>query len=149
MQNTELKITTKLEDIICGVTNRIMNTPYNWSLVLMTILIWTFGGAIIPYSANGNFDMAININEYGKLLGLAAIALGILKQSANLSSRRILGLGISCYLLSLISVLMSKTLFASGLVGELALKPLAIFCFLLLLKNILLIANEDTKTQEH
>jgi len=149
MQNTELKITTKLEDIICGVTNRITNTPYNWSLVLMTAVIWTFGGAIIPYSANSNFDMAININEYGKLLGLAAIALGILKQSANLSSRRILGLGISCYLLSLISVLMSKTLFASGLVGELALKPLAIFCLLLLLKNILLVTNEDTKTQEH
>ena len=112
----------------------------------MTIVIWAFGGAIIPYSANSNFDMAIAINEYAKLMGLAAIALGVLKQSSY--SKRMVGIGVSCYLLSLVSVLMSKTLFATGLVGELALKPLAIFCFLLLLKNILLIANEDTKTEE-
>jgi hypothetical protein len=144
MQNTELKQTTRLEDTLCCIANKIMNTPYNWSLVLMTIVIWAFGGAIIPYSANSNFDMAIAINEYAKLIGLAAIVLGVLKQS----SQRIIGLGVCCYLLSLASVLMSKTLFASGLVGELALKPLAIFCFLLLLKNILLIANEATKTQE-
>jgi hypothetical protein len=144
MQDTELKQTTKLEDTICCIANKIMNTPYNWSLVLMTIILWVFGGAIFPYSANSNFDMAIAINEYAKLMGLAAIVLGVLKQS----SQRIIGLGVCCYLLSLASVLMSKTLFASGLVGELALKPLAIFCFLLLLKNILLIANEATKTQE-
>ncbi|MBY0533647.1 MAG: hypothetical protein K2P31_01610 [Rickettsiaceae bacterium] len=144
MQDTELKLATKLEDTICCIANKIMNTPYNWSLVLMTIILWVFGGAIFPYSANSNFDMAIAINEYAKLMGLAAIVLGVLKQS----SQRIIGLGVCCYLLSLASVLMSKTLFASGLVGELALKPLAIFCFLLLLKNILLIANEATKTQE-
>ena len=146
MQNTELKPTARLEDIICCITNKIMNTPYNWSLVLMTIILWVFGGAIFPYSANSNFDMAIAINEYAKLLGLAAIVLGVLKQSSH--SKLIIGLGVCCYLLSLASVLMSKTLFASGLVGELALKPLATFCFLLLLKNILLIANEATKTQE-
>ncbi len=145
MQNTELKSAIKLEDSICCIANKTMNTPYNWSLVLMTIVIWAFGGAIIPYSSNSNFDMAIAINEYAKLLGLAAIALGFLKQS--LHSKRIIGLGISCYLLSLASVLMSKTLFATGLMGVLVLKPLAIFCFLLLLKNILLIANEDTKTE--
>jgi len=146
MQDTELKQTARLEDTICCIASKIMNTPYNWSLVLMTIIIWTFGGAIFPYSANSNFDMAIAINEYAKLMGLAAIVLGVLKQSSH--SKRIIGLGVCCYLLSLASVLMSKTLFASGLVGELALKPLAIFCFLLLLKNILLIANEATKTQE-
>ena len=146
MQNTELKQTTRLEDTICCIANKIMNTPYNWSLVLMTIILWVFGGAIFPYSANSNFDMAIAINEYAKLMGLAAIVLGVLKQSSY--SKRMVGLGVSCYLLSLASVLMSKTLFASGLVGELALKPLATFCFLLLLKNILLIANEATKTQE-
>ena len=146
MQDTELKLATKLEDTICCIANKIMNTPYNWSLVLMTIILWVFGGAIFPYSANSNFDMAIAINEYAKLLGLAAIVLGVLKQSSH--SKLIIGLGVCCYLLSLASVLMSKTLFASGLVGELALKPLATFCFLLLLKNILLIANEATKTQE-
>ena len=143
MQNTELKPTTTLEYTICCIASKIMNTPYNWSLMLMTIILWVFGGAIFPYSSNSNFDMAIAINEYVKLMGLAAIVLGVLKQSSYL--KRIIGLGVGCYLLSLASVLMSKTLFASGLVGELALKPLAIFCFLLLLKNILLMANEDTK----
>lgn len=146
MQNTELKPTTTLEYTICCIASKIMNTPYNWSLMLMTIILWVFGGAIFPYSSNSNFDMAIAINEYVKLMGLAAIVLGVLKQSSY--SKRIIGLGVGCYLLSLASVLMSKTLFASGLVGELALKPLATFCFLLLLKNILLIANEATKTQE-
>ena len=146
MQNTESNQTARLEDTICCIANKIMNTPYNWSLVLMTIILWVFGGAIFPYSANSNFDMAIAINEYAKLMGLAAIVLGVLKQSSH--SKLIIGLGVCCYLLSLASVLMSKTLFASGLVGELALKPLATFCFLLLLKNILLIANEATKTQE-
>ncbi len=142
MQNTELKIAAKLEDIICRITNRIMNTPSNWSLVLMTMVIWVFVGAIVPYLANNNFDMAIAINEYAKLMGLVVIALGILKQSSN--SKRIVGLGISCYLLSLASVLMSKTVFPFLLIGELALKPLSIFCFLLLLKSILLSTNKDT-----
>ena len=146
MQNTGLKQAARLEATICCIANKIMDTSYNWSLVLMTIILWVFGGAIFPYSANSNFDMAIAINEYAKLLGLAALVLGVLKQSSY--SRRIVGLGVSCYLFSLASVLMSKTLFASGLVGELALKPLATFCFLLLLKNVLLIANEATKTQE-
>ena len=146
MQNTGLKQAARLEATICCIANKIMDTSYNWSLVLMTIILWVFGGAIFPYSANSNFDMAIAINEYAKLLGLAALVLGVLKQSSY--SRRIVGLGVSCYLFSLASVLMLKTLFASGLVGELALKPLATFCFLLLLKNILLIANEATKTQE-
>ena len=146
MQNTELKPTTTLEYTICCIASKIMNTPYNWSLMLMTIILWVFGGAIFPYSSNSNFDMAIAINEYVKLMGLAAIVLGVLKQSSY--SKRIIGLGVGCYLLSLASVLMSKTLFASGLVGELALKPLAIFCFLLLLKNVLLMATEDKKTQE-
>jgi hypothetical protein len=82
MQNTELKQTTRLEDTLCCIANKIMNTPYNWSLALMTIVIWAFGGAIIPYSANSNFDMAIAINEYAKLIGLAAIVLGVLKQSS-------------------------------------------------------------------
>ncbi|MCF8494372.1 MAG: hypothetical protein K9G65_03160 [Rickettsiaceae bacterium] len=103
MQNTELKQTTRLEDTLCCIANKIMNTPYNWSLVLMTIVIWAFGGAIIPYSANSNFDMAIAINEYAKLIGLAAIVLGVLKQSSY--SKRMVGLGVSCYLLSLASVL--------------------------------------------
>jgi hypothetical protein len=143
MQNKELKQTARLEDTTCCIANKIMNTPYNWSLMLMTIILWVFGGAIFPYSANSNFDMAIAINEYTKLMGLVTIVLGVLKQSSH--SKRMVGLGISCYLLSLVSVVMSKTLFASGLVGELTLKPLSIFCFLLLLKNILLIANEDTR----
>lgn len=146
MQNTGLKQAARLEATICCIANKIMDTSYNWSLVLMTIILWVFGGAIFSYSANSNFDMAIAINEYAKLLGLAALVLGVLKQSSY--SRRIVGLGVSCYLFSLASVLMSKTLFASGLVGELALKSLAIFCFLLLLKNVLLMATEDKKTQE-
>jgi len=141
MQKKELK----LEDAIGCIASKIMNTPYNWSLVLMTIIIWVFGGAIFPYSANSNFDMAIAINEYAKLMGLAAVVLGVLKQSSH--SKRMVGLGISCYLLSLASVLMSKTLFASGLLGTLVLKPLAIFCLLLLLKNILLGLNEEIKME--
>ncbi len=141
MQKKELK----LEDTICCIASKIMNTPYNWSLVLMTIIIWALGGVLMPYSANSNFDMAIAINEYAKLMGLAAVVLGVLKQSFH--SKRMIGLGISCYLLSLASILMSKTLFASGLLGTLVLKPLAIFCLLLLLKNILLGLNEETKME--
>ena len=127
-----------IENKICSIIGRLLITRYNWSLVLTTILIWVFGGAIFGYSANANFDMSVLLNEYTKVFSLFAIGVGFF-----FSLRRsyfLVGLGIGSYLISLASQIMSKTLVLNGAFGALALKPLSIFCLMLILKNMWILA---------
>jgi len=127
----------KTENIICNAVGRVLINPYNWGLILATILIWSIG-AIFGYSANANFDMSALINEYTRNLSLLAIAVGFF-----FTSRRayiLVGVGIGSYLLSFFAQMLSKTLLFQGMVGELAIKPLSIFCFMLLLKHMWILA---------
>lgn len=127
-----------VENKLCVVLGRALITPYNWSLILMTILIWSFGGSIFMYSANANFDMSVVVNEYARNISMFAIAVGFFFSTKR--SNILVGLGVGNYLLCLGSIVMSKTLFLQGMVGELCFKPLSILCFLLLLKNIWILA---------
>jgi len=135
-----------IENKACVAVGRLLITPYDWSLFIATIIIWSFGGSIFSYSGNANFDMSIVTNEYTKNLSMFAIAIGFFFSTKR--SNILIGLGIGNYLLCFGSVIMSKTLFAQGVIGELLLKPLSIFCFLLLLKNMWILAVDRAVNKE-
>ena len=135
--NQELN-TNLIENKVCMAVGRLLITPYNWSLLIATVMIWSLGGSIFMYSANANFDMAVLVNEYTRNFSMLAIAIGFFFSTKR--SYILIGLGIGNYLLCFSALMMSKTLFAQGMIGELLFKPLSIFCFLLLLKNMCILA---------
>lgn len=138
MENEEQEETTfpepnRVESIICIGLGRVMITPYNWSLVVLTVLIWGFSN-LLTYSANANFDMTIAINEYAKYISFISIGVGLYFSGKR--PHHLVGLGVANYLLSLITLIMSKVFFMNGFVGIFLLNPMSIFCLMLILKNI-------------
>jgi len=135
-----------IENRVCSALGRLLITPYNWSLILLAVLIWSFGDSLVSYSANANFDMAVAVNEYSKNISMFAIAVGL-----YFSERRahlLVGLGVANYLLCFGSIIMSKTLFLHGLAGEFLFKSLSIFCLLLILKNIWILALDKEMNRQ-
>ena len=63
--------------------SKVLNTPYNWSLALMTVIIWAFSGNWFSYSTNQNFDILIYSQDCIKLLSLSVIIFGLLKKSSD------------------------------------------------------------------
>lgn len=127
------KASSCLENILCRVINILFNTPFNWSLVLVATALWSIS-ELFAYSASGNFNMLVVMNEYIRIFSVLAIIAGFIKN--NDRSKLIIGIGIISFLLSLLSVVMSKTIIMKGLLGGLLLTPLNIFCFLILMKNL-------------
>ena len=125
------------------VISKILNTPFNWSLILMTIIIWAFSGNWFSYSTNQNFDMLIYSQDSIKLLSLAAIIFGLLKQSSEktVGANSMLKLGIISYVVSFFSVLAMKTIGYSFLLGIWVFQPLSIFLFLMIIQQMWEIAN--------
>jgi hypothetical protein len=135
-----------LENKVYSVVSKILITPYNWSLILTTILLWAFEGAVFRYSANANFDMSVLVNGYIGNISLLAIAIGFL---SSIERHKILiNLGFISYLLSLFAIVMSKTLFAQGWFGTLVVTPLSMFCFLILIKNIWILRTDVEANQK-
>ena len=64
------KENSNLENKICGIMTSLINTQYNWSLILATLVIWSFGGAVFSYSANSHCNMDVAVNEYMKIFNL-------------------------------------------------------------------------------
>jgi len=128
-----------------GLISKILNTPFNWSLVLMTIIIWAFSGNWFSYSTNQNFDMLIYLQDCIKLLSLSAIIFGLLKQSSEktVETNNMLRLGIITYVLSLFSILAMKTIGYSLLLGVWIFQPLTIFLFLIIIQQMWEIANKQ------
>jgi hypothetical protein len=140
-KNTKITIEFEpnwLENRVCIALGRVLMTRYNWSLILIAILIWSFGGSLFPYSGNANFDMLSSMNEYFRYMSVFSIAVGLF--FATQRAHILVGLGIANYLLGLASIMMSKVLLLNGLSGVFLLHPLNIFCFLLILKNIWILA---------
>lgn len=136
---------SNLENKICGTMTSLLNTPYNWSLILATLIIWSFGGAVFSYSANSHFNMEVAVNGYMKIFSIVAILVGFFKRSDQ--SRLLIGIGITGFLLSLFTIVMTKTLIMQGMLGELVLKPLCIFCFFILIKNLWNVGVSDYPEQ--
>jgi len=127
-----------------GVISKVLNTPFNLSLVLMTVIIWAFCGNLFSYSSNQNFDMLIYSQDCIKLLSLAAIILGLLKQSSEKTAEtnNMLRLGIITYILSFFTVIVTKTIGYFFFMGAWIFQPLSIFLFLMIIQQMWNIANQ-------
>ncbi len=145
-QEKNVKAGNDLEAVICKGLGVSFNTQYNWSLVLATIVIWIFTGGLFPYSANNNFDMTICLQEYIKFFSLTALIIGFLlkeEKSLKVTKPIIINIGIITYIISLLTVVMLKNFGILWWFGFLILKPLSIFGFLLLAKQLVQIVSRD------
>lgn len=124
--------------------SKVLNTPYNWSLALMTVIIWAFSGNWFSYSTNQNFDMLIYSQDCIKLLSLSVIIFGLLKKSSDETEEKnnVLKLGIITYVLSLFTVLSIKSISYSLWLGIWIFQPLSIFLFLMIIQQIWKIASK-------
>ena len=152
MENQPIQKKNDPEIIICKAISKGLDTPYNWSLVVITIILWLIGGAI-PYSSNQNFDMVRGISGYIQFLSLAAIIYGLVRRNCEgaVMTRKMLRLGILTYIFSFLTMIMLKNFGIIFNLGLWVVKPLCIFSFLLLIKTmwqIPSIKHEDSNKQE-
>lgn len=129
----------ELNSLVINAFNQFLNTRHNWSLMLLTFLIWGLGGALLPYSANSNFDMTVTSQEYVRYVCLLGIFVGLMKKEINTN---IIRLGVMVYILSWVALVTSKSLLMQGMIGVLIFTPLSIFGALVLIKHIWLIVPE-------
>jgi membrane-associated HD superfamily phosphohydrolase len=124
--------------------SKVLNTPYNWSLALITVIIWTFSGNWFSYSTNQNFDMLVYSQDCIKLLSLSVIIFGLFKKQSNETEEKdnVLKLGIITYILSLFTVLSIKSISYSLWLGIWVFQPLSIFLFLMIIQQIWKIASK-------
>lgn len=123
------------------VVNSIFNTPYNWSLVLLTVIIFYL--LISPYSSQGNYDMFVNFYNYVIFIsaGIYLVALN-LKESDKALRQTIVLLSSSTIMLSILSILFVKSIMIPGFFGLIT-SAISIFMFLVLIKNVNLLALRD------
>jgi len=126
-----------LETKICKAISKAIDTPYNWSLIIATFVVWIISGGIV-YSTNQNFDMVTSVSSYIQFLSLAAILYGLLRRNSEgaFKTRQLLRMGVATYVLSLLTMIMMKNF---GIIFDLGLwvvKPICIFSFLLLTKTM-------------
>lgn len=122
----------------CQIMNKILNTPYNFSLLLLTVIIW-YIFCYVPF-ANAGYDRASSIFSYIMFFsGGSVIASYVKQKQEELDQVGICG-GASM-LLSMITLLLCKslglwTIIHYGVMWLLV--PTSIFAFLLLLKTIVI-----------
>lgn len=120
---------------ITNTMNCLFNTKYNKSLVVMTLALY-YVLSMFSYSSNMNFDMYLTVNNNIKIFSMLAILIGFFKNTEE--SRVLINIGITSFLLSFISIIMSKTFMPlSSEINFFILAPLNIFVFFLLIKTML------------
>lgn len=134
---TQEIVKDNLETRICKAISKGIDTPYNWSLIIATLVLWTISGAIV-YSTNQNFDMVTSVSNYIQFSSLAAILYGLLKRNSEgaFMTRQLLRMGIATYILSLLTMIMMKNFGIIFTIGLWVVKPICIFSFLLLIKTM-------------
>jgi len=125
-----------LEKTILNVVGKILVTPYNWSLVIMTIL-WWLCCFWFPYY-NANFDMASTMEGYIITLSLVCIVVGMFPKEKRYFLTQF---GILTQIVAIFALVSVKSV-NLGSWGIWILIPCSMFCFLLLLKNIWLLVKD-------
>lgn len=127
-----------------GIMRCMLNTPYNWSIVFFTLIIWYLTSFVAYYSAS-NFDMLMTLHNYIQLLSLVAIIIGLLRVD-NKQYMRLTRYGITAYLLSILTIVFARNaLLPTNFLSDFALKPASIFFFLMTIKKIWNIAADCKK----
>lgn len=144
--NEDNKQTKDLEQTITNVIGKVLVTPYNFSLVALTFILWLYA-CNFGWSSNWNFDLPKTVTDYIIYFSLAGVVVGMLGQREL--SGQITRLGLLTLILAIVSLLTKRQLDDSNkFVSIFFLIPAAIFCFLLLIKNIWLASetNQDKQT---
>ncbi len=120
-------------------------TPYNWSLLLTTALMWWLS-CYSSYNANANFDMIATVSRYIFAASLITAYVGIatsfrVEKGARYTYRHISKLGVINVILSVLTIIMSKN-FLTCQIGIFILMPTSMFNLLIIAKNIWL-ANDE------
>jgi hypothetical protein len=120
---------------IYRLITKILNTRFNWSLLLLTIIIWAFTGNLFLYFTNQNFDILIYSQDHIKLLSLSTIIFGFLNQLSK-EANELIKLGIITYVVSFCTVIMTKNVGHISLLGIWVFQPISIFLFLKIVQKI-------------
>ena len=126
---------------ICLLISKSLNTPYNWSIGLMTLVIWMFSGNLISYNSGSNFDMLLALHSYIQWLSLGAVVVGLIK--ADKKYLRLAQYGIFTYLLSILTIIFARNIFITTYLAYFILKPASIFFFLMIIKQIWELTNDS------
>jgi hypothetical protein len=123
------------------VINSIFNTPYNWSLATLSVIIFYL--LISPYNATANYDMFASFYNYVTLISAGVYLVVLNLKGADKTLRQsIISLSAANILMSILTVLLVKSLMIPDLFG-MALSAVSTFMFLLLLKHVNLLALKD------
>lgn len=126
MNNLEVKIVTNL--------TRVLVTPYNWSLLLITAVIFYLYA--LPYY-NNNYDMPSTFSNYLILFSGGSLIARYLKYDSNNTQDLVGEYAVLSLILSIATLLLIKTTLLYN-IASITLVPVNILVFLLLLKNIFL-----------
>lgn len=126
MNNLEVKIVTNL--------TRVLVTPYNWSLLLITAVIFYLYA--LPYY-NNNYDMPSTFANYLILFSGGSLIAKYLRQDRDNNKDLVGEYAVLSLILSIATLLLIKTTLLYN-IASITLVPVNILVFLLLLKNIFL-----------
>ena len=144
--NEENKQTQTLEQTIISVIGKVLVTPYNFSLVALTFILWLYA-CNFGWSSNWNFDLPKTVTDYIIYFSLAGVVVGMLGQREL--SGQIARLGLLTLVLAIVSLLALKQLdYMNKFCSVYFLVPMTLFSFLLTIKNIWLASatNQDKQT---
>lgn len=128
------------EQKLTGVFGVIFELPYNLGVGIMAFIMW-FGFFAFSYSSTGNFNLFPTIVGYMVFSSLVGIIYGnmVARKSDDLftsiEAETITKLGVISLILN-IFMLMGVKIFTFQQIGLYVISPLAIFSFLLMLKQI-------------
>jgi len=144
--NEDNKQIQTLEQTIANVIGKVLVTPYNFSLVALTFILWLYA-CNFSWSSNWNFDLTKTLHDYIIYFSLAAVVIGTLGQREL--SGQITRLGLLTLILAIVSLLTLKQLdYINKFCSVYFLVPMTLFSFLLTIKNIWLASatNQDKQT---
>lgn len=128
------------EQKFVGSFGVVFELPYNIGIAALTIAMW-LGSFAFSYSSTGNFNLFPTIVSYMVFASLFGITYGSIavRKSGDLLTKieavTITKLGVLSVILN-IFMLMGVKIFAFQQIGLYVISPLAIFSFLLMLKQV-------------
>lgn len=122
----------------CHIMNKILNTPYNFSLLLLTVIIW-YIFCYVPF-ANAGYDRTSSMFHYIMFFSGGSVIASYVKQKQE-ALDQVGTYGAASMLLSMMSLLLCKSLGLWTIIHYSVmwlLVPSSIFIFLLLVKTIVI-----------
>lgn len=122
-----------------NIVNKIFDTKYNWSLLLLAALI--YGVFYYTGYSNSNYDRTVSWFSFMILFSGASLIASYLKVSKR-SSDKVGEYATTSFVTSMVTLLFCKSIFNGafsilGVITIYGLGPISIFLFLLLLKQVL------------